>query len=324
MPGEDTNNVAPIEPPELPRFLDVDQLLETSQPRARTNLFMPAMVILIGLVLGSTYLSTRSPSMKALVDVFSAAVMLSIAVGMFVLMMITVRKHREERMRIEAIEELIQLRRWQYAAAMLQATLLRPTLSVASRAQLLLFLATVLARYNRFDDAISVHDHLLKTMQLDPAMSHAVQLARAMAMLREDHLVDADRAINELRRNVSRIISPRDLSEPVEAPISAGLSLIEIYRDVKTGHATEAIEMFNRTLPAMQKQLGSRVADAHALAAKAYDFLSDTDRAQSQWEKATVLSPALELQRRYPELTTMAAKYRAVDAPPEFQHAEAA
>ena len=41
-------------------------------------------------------------------------------------------------------------------------------------------------------------------MDSTAAQAHGLRLARAMAMLREDHLFDADRAISELRRQVSR------------------------------------------------------------------------------------------------------------------------
>src|SRR3954464_6824628 len=134
-------------------FLDVNALLESSQPRMRTGWFLPAMVTLVLLIFASTYLSSRSPNMKALVDVFSGLIMLFILGAMMLMMWLTVRKHREERMKVEAIEELIQLRRWPQAAGMLHATLSQPAVAMSGRVQMLLFLSTVLARYNRFDDA---------------------------------------------------------------------------------------------------------------------------------------------------------------------------
>ena len=304
-----------------PPFLNVPYLLEASQPRARGSWFLPGIAVLLFLAFGSAYLSSKSAQWKQAVDVISGLMMIGITIAMGVLMWNAVRRQREERARIEAIEELVQLRRWQQAAAMLRDALSQPTVSPIGRVQYLLFLASVLARYNRFDDAIAVQNHLMENVDLDPSTLHALRLGRAMAMLREDHLVDADRAISDLRRDVSRATDP---SQPqAEAPVSAGLSLIEMYRDVKTGHAAEAIEMFNRTLPAMRKQLGHRVADAHALAAKAYDFLGDSLNAQANWERATVLSPQIELLRRYPELNSLGSKYRA-SVPPASEIGEAA
>jgi hypothetical protein len=75
--------------------------------------------------------------------------------------------------------------------------------------------------------------------------------------------------------------------------------------------------MFETTLPALRKQLGHRVSDAYALAARAYDFLGKTESAQAHWQNATLLAPAVELQRRYPELSVMTQKYQPAAAPAE-------
>jgi hypothetical protein len=69
----------------------------------------------------------------------------------------------------------------------------------------------------------------------------------------------------------------------------------------------------------MRQQLGHRVADAHALVAKAYDFASDSQQAQLHWERATLLSPPDELIRRYPELSSIAPKFAAATAPAESE-----
>jgi hypothetical protein len=118
--------------------------------------------------------------------------------------------------------------------------------------------------------------------------------------------VDADRAISDLRRR-----------GPAEG--TAGLALVEIFRDVKTGHPDEAIEIFNKHLPQLQQQLGHRVADAHGLVARAYDLLGNESEARAAYQRATLLAPAVELQRRYPELVKLAEKYPAAPAPKEAQ-----
>lgn len=305
MPG-----AAPAQP-----FLHVPILLEASLPRPRGMWFVPAMISLLILTFVSAYFSSKSSAYKAIVDAFSMLLMIGIIGAMMFVMYLTVRRQREERAQVEAIEELVQLRRWQQAALMLQRILSQPTISPSGRVQFLFFLASVLARYNRFDDAIAVQNHLLENVDLDASTDFALRLGRAMAMLREDHLFDADRAISELRRDVNRATDP---SQPeAEAPVSGGLALIEIYRDVKTGHANEAIATFNRTQNALRQQLGHRVADAHGLLAKAHDFLGDSQQAQLHWERATLLSPILELTRRYPELASIATKYQIATAPPE-------
>jgi tetratricopeptide (TPR) repeat protein len=211
---------------------------------------------------------------------------------------------------------------------LLQQVLGQPTRTPQARVGGLIFLTSVLARYNRFDDAIAVQDYLLDTFNLDGGTAHGLRLARAMAMLREDHLFDADRAITELRRQVVRAgrvmqeaneanEEPQgDVAEP-EPPqsLSAGLALVEIYRDVKTGHPTEAIQTFETTLSSLREQLGHRVADAYMLIAKAHDLLNQPEAAQMHFEKATLLAPATELFRRYPETASLSEKYRVAEAP---------
>jgi tetratricopeptide (TPR) repeat protein len=318
----------------LPPFLDVPLLLESSRPRGQHRWILPALLAFVVLVLGSAYLSSRSSEWNAAIRALSSGLMVLIAIVMGSLMWSAVRGQRDERRHLEAVEELVQLRRWPQAAALLDFMLSQPARTPGGRVQALMFLSGVLARYNRFDDAIAVQNHLLETVELDPSTRYALRLGRAMAMLREDHLFDADRAINELRRDVSRAVDAasrrnvEDENEPAPesstaspdatpAPVSAGLALIEIYRDVKTGHAAEAVESFHKVLPALRQQLGHRVADAHALVARAYDLLGKADEAMRHWQNATLLSPPSELHRRYPELRALSERYPASLAPAE-------
>jgi hypothetical protein len=212
-------------------------------------------------------------------------------------------RHRQEQRQLDAIEELIQLRRWTDAAGALHVMTSSPMRLYTSWVRALVYVATVLNRYHRFADAIAVQDFVLGHARLDPAVEYSVKIARAMAMLREDHLLDADRAIVELRRMSA-------------AGQSAGaLALVEMFRDVKTGHPAEAIEIFSRRLAAMREQLGHRVADAHALVAQAFDALGRPDEARGAWRDATTLAPATELTRRYPEVGGVARKYPAAAIP---------
>jgi tetratricopeptide (TPR) repeat protein len=216
----------------------------------------------------------------------------------------TVRKFRVQQQTVEAIEELMQLRRWEEAGITLQIFLSQPSYSPRLRAQALVYFASLLARHHRYEDAIAVQNYLLENELVDESSSYGIRLGRAMAMLHEDHLVDADRALSDLRRHGG---SER----------SGGLALLEIYRDVKTGHPAEAIELFAQRLPLMQEQLGHRVADAHALVARAFDMLARDSEAKAEYERATLLSPAPELLRRYPELAKLAEKYQPAAAPTE-------
>jgi len=287
-------------------FLDVPALLDASQPRIRVGLFWYALGGFLLVVVTATLVSQSSDAGRRLVDGLSAVLMVLLVAGLAAFTAITVRRHRADQQALEAAGELVQLRRWPHAAELLRELLSRPSRTGALRSQGLIYLGSVLARYHRFDDAIAVFDHLLEHDLVDGGAAHGVRLGRAMAMLREDHLFDADRALAELRRTVAQA--------GVE---SAGLALVEIYRDVKTGHPDEAVAVFEQRLDVMRDQLGHRVADAYALAARAYDLLGRTAEAQDAYTRATLLAPLVELHRRYPEVQKLQGRYRPAAAPPE-------
>ena len=51
------------------------------------------------------------------------------------------------------------------------------------------------------------------------------------------------------------------------------------------------------------------------MAAKAYDMLGRENDAGRAYENATALSDRLELERRYPEVKSLAEKYRSTEVP---------
>lgn len=278
--------------------------METSLPRARIAWIPFASTGFVVAVFVSWYFGHRTEDGDQ-----AASVLLSVGLTVFVVIMslssvAAVRRARKEQSQLTGIEELVQLRRWPEAAVLLQNFLSRPARSHTSRAQALLYLAMVLTRYHRFEDSVAVHDYILQNIALDDATGHAVRLGRAMGLLREDSLLDSDRAIAELRRE----------SRGTESP---GLALVEIYRDVKTGHPAEAIEMFEKSIEMMRKQLGQRIADAWGLVARAYDMLGRTGEAKTAYENATLLVSPAELSRRYPEIGALAGKFSPSMEPPE-------
>ncbi len=289
---------------ELVSFLDVPSLLEQSQPRARTAWLWYGGGVFLLLLMTSSFMSGQSAAGGIALQALSSLLMLGVVAAMGFYTWSTVRGVRLEQKQLEAVEELLQLRRWPEAAAILSTLLSQPTRTPQGRLLGLMFLMKVLSRYGRYADAGGLCEYLLSLEVLDSDTSHALKLERAMAMLHEDRLFDVDKAIGELKR------SP-------QAARSSGLALVEMYRDVKTGHQAEALELFNEKLPMMRRQLGHRVADAYAMMAKAHDSVGKTSEAQEAWEKATLLCPAVELQRRYGELEKLAGKYTAAPAPAE-------
>lgn len=289
----------------VPSFLDVHLLLEERQPRTRGTWFWYAVGFFFLVVFLSAYAQRSMPNGGQIVQMFSSLLMLVLMVAMGFVTWRAARSVQAEQAQLEAIEELIQLRRWEEAALLVQALLSRATRTPQARTQALVFLAAVLARYHRFADAVSVYEHMLENRLVEGEAAYGMKLARAMSLLREDRLVDADRAMGELRR-LDR------------ADDSAGLALLEIYRDVKTGHPREAIEEFEKKQPMLRRQLGHRAADGYILAAKAFDLAGESDKAREVFAKATLLSPIVELKRRYPEIGGMEEKYAAAIRPAEL------
>jgi hypothetical protein len=292
--------------PTPPLFLDVPYLLEASEPRPRVSWthFMVAGFILAILLSWFVSRSSQTPQIQEALSTLIGAGLVAFIGSMALAAFFGVRKARAEFAAVAALEELVQLRRWPDAGLILQSLLSRPARSPFSRAQALIYLAMVLTRYHRFEDSVLVHDYVLENIPLDDATDHGTRLARALCLLREENLLDADRAIADLRRT----------SRGME---SAGLALVEIYRDVKTGHPAEAIEIFQQRLPAMRRQLGHRLADGWALVARAYDMLNQVAEAKAAFENATLLAPLAELIRRYPEVAPLGKSYMPAIAPAE-------
>jgi len=284
--------------------MEVRTLLEVSQPRGRGR--WPAFVAGLGMVLavGVLSMAQRSDGAEQSAQTAISLLMLLALVGLTAYNYHQARARRKEQAQVEAAEELVQLRRWPQAAMALQSVLSRPAYLPMARFQALLYFTSVLSRFHRFDDVIEICDHLLQILPPTAPPVHMIKVTRGMALLRQDRLFDADRAISDLRRFP-------------QSNESGALALLELYRDVKTGHPNEALEMFGVRRDQIARQLGHRVADAYVLAAKAHDLLGHTDAAQAAYEAATLLAPAGELRRRYPEIADLAAKYRQTEAPAE-------
>lgn len=284
-------------------FLDPGRLLESSRPVPRISLTWWMAAVVLAVVGLTVLIGNKTAQAQALISVIWALATLVLMGGVFGFSLYTVRRFRSDQQRVERIGELVQLRRWPEAAVAVDQYLTSPARSQGFRAQALVYLAAVLARLHRFEEAIAVHNQLLEEGVLDEGSAATVRLARAMAMLREDHLFDADRAISELRRG------------PLGG--SAGLALVEIYRDVKTGHPAEAAQLFEEKKEVLRDQLGHRLADAYALAARAYDLLGREAEARQAYLDATLLAPAAELFRRYPEVEKLVGRFAPAAAPPE-------
>jgi tetratricopeptide (TPR) repeat protein len=284
--------------------LDVPRLLHASAVRGGPPV---GRLLLVGVGL-AVALPLLWPGVVG--QTLSALALLGTLVAIIMLSAGTYRGFVVEQQRVQQVEDLVQLRRWQEAAMLLEALMSRPMRNPVARWRAMVMLSAVLMRYHRFEDAIAVHDLLLSEQGLDSRSEYGIRVARAMAMLRLDRLYDADRAISELRRMTVRSDDRRRPEEiggwmPAAAD-SAGLALVEMYRDVKTGHPQEALDLFRDALPTLRRQLGVQSGQAFALAARAAELLGREDDARRWWQDATTLVPASELLRRYTEIGSLA------------------
>lgn len=284
-------------------FLDVPVLLEASAPEPRIPWTALALGGSAALMAGAAYFSQKEGG--AAISAASSLLGFILVMSMPFIVRFSVRAMTREQQALAESTELVQLRHWPQAAVSIQNLLSRPMLSIASQFEALVLLAAVLTRYHRFEDAISVQTYLLDSGMIGGPAVHGLKLGRAMAMLHDERLYDADRAITDLRRS-----GPTD---------SGGLALVELYRDVKTGHPADAIERFAAKLPLIRDQLGHRLGDAYALVARAYDLLDRREEAALAFQRATVLSPAIELFRRYPEVQKLRDRYETAAAPVEMR-----
>ena len=299
-PPEPLPDATPTPPP----FLDVAALLERSRPRPRVNWVGYVAMALAGLLFSSLVTAGRHGGDNGATAALTNLLVLGLFGATFVGFVVAVSRHRRQAQAVDAVEEMVQLRRWEPAGLLLDKFLSEPVRSPRVWARALVQLSAVLSRHHRFVDAVTVNDFLLDhDGLLDDSAAYGVRAMRAMALLRDDALLDADRAMSDLRRRGPRASGP--------------LALIEIYRDVKTGHPAEAIETFANRRDVLRQHLGHRVADAHALVARAFDLLGREAEAAAAYARATALAPPAELHRRYPELAPLAGKYPATVAPKE-------
>lgn len=301
-------------------FLDPRSLIESSRVK---SFRLPAWPMLLGGLALLLLLSSSSddPAVKGLQFATLPVVILG-SVGLVVFRNRIAHRAAAESEAVSALDEMIQLRRWSEAADLAYRILSNPMLMPDRRIFALIGLASLLIRYHRFADARVVHETLLDGdslgLVLDPSLAHSVKVARAMSLLREDHLVDADRAMSDLRREVNQArddVRKREGAESAKQIQSAGVVLLDLYRDVKTGHPQEALDVFAKAMPMLRDQLGIRIADAWVLVAMAHHMLGQSDQAQQAYLDATALVPAVELHRRYPETRPLAVALKPTTAP---------
>jgi len=294
--------------------IEVDRLLTSSRPQveAASGWFMLSVTGLVLIFITAPVTSTAGGWVRSpLVLLVTTMVFLWTAWTART----AARKLLNESTTIEKVDEWLQLRQWSMATESVVKMLSIPMRRPERRMQALMQLSTLLQRAHRFEDAVKLSDYLLNPPAYEPvpeaATAHVIKISRAMALLRMDLLVDADAAIADLRRD----LRAASTDSPME---SAGLGLVELYRDAKTGHPREAIQVFQTHQRLFREQLGHRLADALILVALAYNAIGEADQAAMFYANATALVPGSELHRRFPETDLLQKLYSATKYPVDY------
>jgi hypothetical protein len=264
---------------------DVSFLLKSSIP-SESRRKLPVMILgaFIAMALIGIVMNEKSKGLQFTTNIFILLLMTVLMVFGFV----NSRRGRNELAALESAGELIQLRQWPKAAELLYGLLSSPMRTPQTRLGALSFLIHVLNRFHRNADAIEVYDYLLDQQRLDEYSVYNLRAGRAMAMLKDDRLYDADKAIGQLRQT-----GPSD---------SPPLIVLELFHALKTGRSRDLLEMYAGRRDYLKVELGPKSADAHAFAAAAFFQLGDAGRAGECWFLATVIAPPTELVGRFPEL----------------------
>lgn len=282
-----------------------EQALLASAPRPRFPLVPMLMVGAIA-VGGGLLLSNPPDDTARMAQLLFSTMIVVGAVGVATVWgAYMARRLRDEDAAVGRAEAAIMLRRHDAATWELAALVGAPMLSPLARARALAAYVTMLARTGRHDEAVRATDALLAEGVPD-AMVPALRAVRTIALLRDDRLIDADRAINDLRK-LGRDGQP-----------GAFLALVEAYRDVRTGHGDDVLSHHTRRRALVRDALGTRVADLDALAAWAALRHGDEPGAAALWRRATVVRPAPELIWLYPELAEVAARLAPPNSPQEL------
>ena len=262
--------------------MSVEALLEASRPRRAPSLLLPMMV---GAVVIAAVISLPSGSgwLQPLVPfAFGAMIALSIWNATRV-----ARRQRNEQELLRRADEGLRLGRWDDATAAMTEVLNTPSPRPHVKIQALIYVTAAWARVGKFGDVIKLCDYLLDQAIFPPGMANSLKCMRAYAMLRDERLSDSYQAISMLRR---------------EFPGgSAMMSVLELYRLVKTGHHEDAVQFFDARKRQLAEQLGHRSSDGWALAASSLLLLGRREESMIYARRACTLGEPSEIIRRFPE-----------------------
>jgi hypothetical protein len=213
---------------------------------------------------------------------------------------------------LQVVQELVRLRHWPQACAALRDVLSRPAVDDHYYLNSLNLWAILKLRYHEFELAGDILKHMVGDLPSrfpHPVFSGAAAIPLrtmiAWTYLRSDRLVDFDDELSRTRKQIKELEASYSDQEPPSFVHSmrAEFALVEMYRDIMTHHAKEAVALFQKHEAAMRSTLGRRLACPLALVAHAKLVLNDPNAAKQFFTDAKLLLSEDELRRIYPELS---------------------
>lgn len=188
--------------------------------------------------------------------------------------------------------EAVQTRQWAHAQALLQQVLSRPIDSPEMRGSALLSLAEVAASRGRHAAAVTLCDSVLE-IRTGEASARLAKIRKALSLLAEDRLTDANTLIDSLR------------AQQLPEPLGTLVELAVLYRQIRTGHVEDAVAAAPQLARRAREHLGHRAAMVYGLQASAHLAGGDRPSAERYYDCATRLMTPARLGEQLPDLASL-------------------
>lgn len=272
-----------------------DAIAASSQPRRG---FLQGHKLLAALaILGLLSMLFRSPPLLNWLVPLSVAALVTI--GSWTL----IRRQRAASSQLAAGLTALQLRDYPRAQQLLIASMSRPVYNPVQRTGGLLALAMVAEHQRCYEPALRLYESVLSSPRCQWSQYHLAAVAKALSLLRLDRLTDAVDYIAQLEKT------------SLPPPSRAMLSMVQLYRQIRTGQSAVALENYDQIAAQARDHLGTGAAPIYGLLALAHDRQSDQAGARLWWLRATMLLRGAELVHYFEELQPLTQKWPDMQVP---------
>jgi len=197
---------------------------------------------------------------------------------------------------LRRVHELTVLRRYDEAAAEAWALIPRVQRWPDHHLQATMLLTADLAALHAYEAAAAGQSYLLRFVPEGHPAGQILRLQRALALLHEDRLADADDELRQVEREK-------------RSPLAEALHRVaRMYQQLRTHRAAEVVADADQR-PARLRPLAVEAGYAYGMMAAAFDRLDQSDEARRWWKLATLLLPDAAIAREAPETAGLAERY---------------